>query len=35
MLSVSAGDSGLSEDSKEKLKNVTQPLHLEIFVTPT
>jgi len=35
MLSVSAGDSGLSEESKEKLKGVTEPLHLEVFVTPT
>ncbi len=35
MLSVSSGDSGLSDDSKELLKKVTQPLHLEIFVTPT
>jgi alkyl hydroperoxide reductase subunit AhpF len=35
ILSVSLGDSGLSEDSKEKLKAITQPLHLEVFVTPT
>lgn len=35
MLSVSSGDSGLSGDSKELLKKVTQPLHLEVFVTPT
>lgn len=35
MLSVSSGDSGLSDDSKELLKKVTQPLHLEVFVTPT
>lgn len=35
MLSVSAGDSGLSEESKDALKQVAQPLHLEVFVTPT
>ncbi len=35
ILSVSRGDSGLSEESKEKLKQVSQPLHLEVFVTPT
>ena len=32
---VSRGDSGLQEESKEKLRKVTQPLHLEVFVTPT
>jgi len=35
LLSVSAGESGLSDDTKEKLKKLTQPLHLEVFVTPT
>lgn len=35
MLNVSARDSGLSAESKEKLKEVKQPLHLEVFVTPT
>ncbi len=35
IFSVSAGDSGLSEDTKEKLKTISQPLHLEVFVTPT
>lgn len=35
ILSVSKGDSGLGEDSKEKLKKITNPLHLEVFVTPT
>ena len=35
MLNVSARDSGLSEETKEKLKQVNQPLHLEVFVTPT
>jgi glutaredoxin-like protein len=35
ILSVSAADSGLGEASKERLKAITQPLHLEVFVTPT
>ncbi len=35
VIGVSKGDSGLGEASKEKLRQVTQPLHLEVFVTPT
>lgn len=35
VLAVSKGDSGLREETKEKLRKVTQPLHLEVFVTPT
>jgi glutaredoxin-like protein len=35
ILAVSRGESGLSEESKEKLKQVVKPLHLEVFVTPT
>lgn len=35
ILSVSQGDSGLNDVTKEKLKAITQPLHLEVFVTPT
>jgi glutaredoxin-like protein len=35
ILAVSLGDSGLDEESKEKLKQITSPLHLEVFVTPT
>jgi alkyl hydroperoxide reductase subunit AhpF len=35
ILSVSSGDSGLAEDTREKLKAITRPLHLEVFVTPT
>ncbi|HLY62754.1 MAG TPA: hypothetical protein VKV95_18575 [Terriglobia bacterium] len=35
ILSVSSGDSGLADETKEKLKAITQPLHLEVFVTPT
>jgi glutaredoxin-like protein len=35
ILSVSKGDSGLKPESKEKLAKINQPLHLEVFVTPT
>ncbi len=35
VLDVSKGDSGLGEESREKLKKIAQPLHLEVFVTPT
>ncbi|HUI41353.1 MAG TPA: hypothetical protein VL523_05235 [Terriglobia bacterium] len=35
ILSVSQGDSGLSAASREKLAQVTEPVHLEVFVTPT
>lgn len=35
ILNVSKGDSGLKPESREKLAKVTQPLHLQVFVTPT
>jgi glutaredoxin-like protein len=35
IIDVSRGESSLAEKSKEKLAKVTQPLHLEVFVTPT
>ena len=35
ILDVSHGESGLAAASKEKLAKITQPLHLEVFVTPT
>lgn len=35
IVSVSQGESGLGDESKEKLAQITQPLHLEVFVTPT
>ena len=35
ILMVSQGDSGLSTESREKIAAVTQPLHLQVFVTPT
>jgi alkyl hydroperoxide reductase subunit AhpF len=35
ILDVSKGDSGLEAESKEKLAHLAQPVHLEVFVTPT
>jgi glutaredoxin-like protein len=35
ILDVSKGESGLSPETKEKLGGVSQPIHLEVFVTPT
>lgn len=35
ILDVSKGDSGLEPETKEKLAQITRPLHLEVFVTPT
>jgi alkyl hydroperoxide reductase subunit AhpF len=35
ILAVSTGDSGLLPASREKLAKLAQPLHLEVFVTPT
>jgi alkyl hydroperoxide reductase subunit AhpF len=35
ILAVSKGDSGLKPESREKLARLTQPLHLEVFATPT
>lgn len=35
ILAVSKGDSGLLPASREKLAQLTTPLHLEVFVTPT
>ncbi len=32
---ISSGDSGLSAASREKLKGLTEPVHLEVFTTPT
>lgn len=32
---VSRGDSGLSPKTKEAMKEVDQPVHLQVFVTPT
>lgn len=35
ILDVSAGESGLSEASKSALRQLTEPLHLQVFTTPT
>jgi alkyl hydroperoxide reductase subunit AhpF len=35
IVTVSKGDSGLQPESREKLAKLTQPLHLEVFSTPT
>ena len=32
---VSKRESGLDEKTREFLKNLTEPLHLQVFVTPT
>ena len=32
---VSSGDSGLSDATKEILRNLDSPVHLQVFVTPT
>lgn len=35
ILTVSSGDSGLSAASRERLAQITAPVHLQVFVTPT
>jgi alkyl hydroperoxide reductase subunit AhpF len=35
ILHISKNDSGLKPETKEKLARINQPLHLEVFVTPT
>ena len=35
IMMVSQGDSGLSDETKNMLKELTDPLHLQVFVTPT
>ena len=35
ILDVSSGDSGLSEATRAALKDVAQPVHLQVFSTPT
>ena len=32
---VSRGDSGLSEDTRQKLAVVKSPVHIQVFITPT
>jgi len=35
ILAASKGDSGLLPESREKLARLSQPLHLQVFTTPT
>jgi glutaredoxin-like protein len=35
IMMVSQGESGLSDATKAQLKDLTEPLHLQVFVTPT
>jgi len=35
ILAVSHGDSGLSPETREKLRRVNAPLHIQVLVTPT
>jgi glutaredoxin-like protein len=35
IVAVSKGDSGLKPESRQKLAQLTQPLHLQVFTTPT
>ena len=35
ILTVSKGDSGLQPESREKLAQLSKPLHLQVFTTPT
>jgi glutaredoxin-like protein len=35
ILAVSRGDSGLSPETREKLRRVNAPLHIQVLVTPT
>ena len=32
---ISSGDSGLSQDTKDSLKALKDPMHLQVYVTPT
>jgi alkyl hydroperoxide reductase subunit AhpF len=35
IVDVSSGESGLSEDTKKALAQVTRPVHIQVFSTPT
>ncbi len=35
IVSVSTGETGLSAESLEVLARLTEPVHLQVFVTPT
>ena len=32
---ISSGDSGLKRESKDQLQSLTDPMHLQVYVTPT
>lgn len=32
---VSSGDSGLTQETKDQLHSLTDPMHLQVYVTPT
>ena len=32
---VSSGDSGLTQETKDQLRSLTDPMHLQVYVTPT
>ncbi len=35
ILDVAKGETGLGTETREKVRQITQPVHLEVFVTPT
>jgi len=35
IIHVSAGDSGLSDDTREAVARIDDPVHLQVFITPT
>ena len=35
IMAVSRGDSRLADKTREKLKTITRPVHIQVFVTPT
>lgn len=35
LILVSGRDSGLSEDTRQRIKDLKKPVHLQVFVTPT
>ena len=32
---ISSGDSGLTQETKDQLRSLTVPMHLQVYVTPT
>lgn len=35
IIDVAAGDSGLSPESRQRIATISQPVHIQVFVTPT